>query len=130
MLWRRRAAALTIRRTVPMSADQTTVHAEAIGDPMTQLDYVDLMLEERESGTASASALLSGLACGLGILALWFAPMIVGFIAIGLAVVGLSIAGNHDRFARTALTIAVVGWLLGSVIAILTGNSPISISLS
>ena len=48
-----------------MSADNQTVT-----NPMTQLDYAERRLEDRDTGTQSASALLSGLACGMGVLSL------------------------------------------------------------
>ena len=108
-----------------MSADNDTV-----ANPMTQLDYAELKLEDRDTGTQSASALLSGLACGLGVLSLWFAPMILGFIAIGCAILGLSMAGTRDRIGKIGLVMAVLGWLIGSIIAVLIGNSVISINLA
>ena len=112
-----------------MSADQTQSTDEAVAAPMTQMDYVDRMLEPRDTGLESAAALLSGLACGLGVLALWFAPMVVGFFGIGFAIIGLAISGDRNRFGKIALIIAVVGWLVGSIIAVFTGASTISISL-
>jgi len=113
-----------------MSANETQSTDDAVAAPMTQMDYVDRMLEPRDSGLQSASALLSGLACGLGVLAVWFAPMVLGFIGIGFAIIGLAISGNQNRFGKIALIIAVVGWLLGSIIAVFTGASTISITLS
>ena len=97
---------------------------------MTQMDYVDRMLEPRDSGLQTASALLSGLACGLGVLALWFAPMVLGFIGIGVAIIGLAISGNQNRIGKIALIIAALGWLIGSIIAVFTGASTISVTLS
>ncbi|MSO46989.1 MAG: hypothetical protein EXQ67_02740 [Thermoleophilia bacterium] len=113
-----------------MSANQPQSPDDTVSAPMTQMDYVDRMLEPRDTGLQSAAALLSGLACGFGVLALWFAPMVLGFVAIGLAIIGLAIAGERNRFGKIALTIAAVGWLIGSMIAVFTGNSPISISLA
>jgi hypothetical protein len=108
-----------------MSADNQTV-----ANPMTQLDYAERALEERDSGTQSASAILSGLACGLGVFALWFAPMILGFAAIGCAILGISIAGTRDRIGKIGLVVATVGWLIGSTLAILLGRSVISLGLA
>ena len=108
-----------------MSADNNTVD-----NPMTQVDYAERVLEDRDTGTQSASALLSGLACGLGVVSLWFAPMIIGFVAIGCAILGLSIAGTRDRIGKIGLIMAVVGWLIGSTLAILLGRSVISIGLA
>jgi uncharacterized membrane protein YjjP (DUF1212 family) len=107
-----------------MSADNDT-----LANPMTQLEYAELKLEDRDSGTQSASALLSGLACGLGVAALWFAPMIIGFVAIGCAILGLSISGTRDRIGKIGLIIAVLGWLIGSIIGIFVGHSVISLNL-
>ena len=70
-----------------MSADNQTVT-----NPMTQLDYAERRLEDRDTGTQSASALLSGLACGMGVLSLWFAPMVLGFIGIACGILGVAIA--------------------------------------
>ena len=108
-----------------MSADNDT-----LANPMTQLEYAELKLEDRDSGTQSASALLSGLACGLGVAALWFAPMIIGFVAIGCAILGLSISGTRDRIGKIGLIIAVMGWLIGSIIGIFVGHSVISLNLT
>lgn len=113
-----------------MSANQSQTTDEEVAAPMTQLDYVDRMLEPRDTGLQSASALLSGLACGMGVLALWFAPMILGFIGIGFAIIGLAISGSQNRIGKIALIIAAVGWLVGSIIAVVTGASTISITLS
>jgi uncharacterized membrane protein YjjP (DUF1212 family) len=107
-----------------MSADNDT-----LANPMTQLEYAELKLEDRDSGTQSASALLSGLACGLGVAALWFAPMIIGFVAIGCAILGLSISGTRDRIGKIGLIIAVLGWLIGSIVGIFVGHSVISLNL-
>jgi hypothetical protein len=98
--------------------------------PMTQLDYAEKVLEDRDTGTQSAAALLSGLGAGLGVLSLWFAPMVLGFIAIGCAILGLALMGDRDRFGRIAMTIAVTGWLVGSIIAVLLSRSPISLNLT
>jgi hypothetical protein len=98
-------------------------------DIMTQKDYAERVLEDRDTGTASASAILSGLCCGIGIMAILVAPMILGFVAIGCAILGLAIAGMQDRFGKIGLIIATLGWLIGSYIAIATGSSPISFSL-
>ena len=107
-----------------MSAEHST--GGDVAEPMTQLDYAQDRLEERDSGVASAAALLSGLGAGLGVLSIYFAPMILGFVAMGAAIIGLSIAGDRDRFAKIALIIAAVGWLAGSIIAVFTGSSPLS----
>ena len=113
-----------------MSANQPQPTDEVVAAPMTQLDYVDRMLEPRDSGLESAASLLSGLACGFGVFALWFAPMVVGFFGIGFAIIGLAISGDRNRFGKIALIIAAVGWLVGSIIAVFTGSSTISINLS
>ncbi|MFM9125065.1 MAG: hypothetical protein ACKOSO_07920 [Actinomycetota bacterium] len=110
-----------------MSAEHST--GSEIAEPMTQLDYASERLEERDSGVASASALLSGLGAGLGVLSIYFAPMILGFVAIGAAILGLAIAGDRDRFAKIALIIATVGWRAGSIIAGCTGASPLSLKM-
>jgi 4-amino-4-deoxy-L-arabinose transferase-like glycosyltransferase len=107
-----------------------SVDNETLANPMTQLDYAERKLEDRDTGTQSASALLSGLACGLGVLSLWAAPMILGFIAIGCAILGLSMAGTRDRIGKIGLIIAVLGWLLGSIISIIVGHSVISLNIS
>jgi hypothetical protein len=38
--------------------------------------------------------------------------------------------GDRDRFGRIAMTIAVTGWLVGSIIAVLLSRSPISLNLT
>lgn len=111
-----------------MSAEHTE-GGGGLAEPMTQLDYAQDRLEERDTGVASASALLSGLGAGLGVLAIYFAPMILGFVAIGAAILGLAIAGDRDRFAKIALIIATVGWLAGAIISVITGSSPLSLKM-
>lgn len=108
-----------------MSAENQTV-----ATPMTQVDYAERRLEDRDTGTQSASALLSGLACGMGVLSLWFAPMVLGFIGIACAIAGVAIAGERDRIGKIGLMIAVMGWLIGSIIGIFVGHSLISLNLS
>ena len=103
---------------------------EPIANPMTQVDYAERRLEERDSGVASVSALLAAFACGFGVLSLWFAPMILGFIGIGCGIVAVAIAGDRDRPARIGLTIAALGWLIGSIIGIAVNHSVISLNLS
>ncbi|MGI9117456.1 MAG: hypothetical protein ACR2JV_07455 [Gaiellales bacterium] len=122
---RRSPGATLLEEQHPMSAENDTV-----ANPMTQLDYAERTLEDRDTGTASASALLSGLACGLGVLSLWFAPMIIGFVAIACAILGLSLAGTRDRIGKIGLIIAVMGWLIGSIIGIFVGHSVISLNIS
>jgi hypothetical protein len=107
-----------------------TAQDESIDTPMTQVDYAERRLEERDTGTSSASALLAAFACGFGVLALWFAPMILGFIGIGCGIVALVIAGDRDRPARIGLTIAVLGWLIGSIIGIAVNHSVVSLNLT
>lgn len=104
--------------------------ADSADEVMTQQDYAERQLEERDTGTASAAALLSGLGAGLGVMSLWVAPMILGFVAIGFAILGLAIAGDRDRFAKIALIIATFGWLIGSLLALITGNSPLAANLT
>lgn len=107
-----------------------SVDNETLANPMTQLDYAERKLEDRDTGTQSAAALLSGLACGLGVAALWFAPMIIGFVAIGCAILGLSMSGTRDRIGKIGLIIAVMGWLIGSILGIFVGHSVISLNIS
>ena len=108
-----------------MSADNQTV-----ANPMTTADYAAKRLEGRDTGTQSASALLSGLACGMGVLSLWFAPMVLGFVGIACGILGVALAGDRDRPGKIGLMIAVVGWLVGSIIGIFVGHSLISLNLS
>jgi hypothetical protein len=122
---RRNRGAILLEEHYPMSADD-----ETLANPMTQVEYAELKLEERDSGTQSAAALLSGLACGLGVAALWFAPMIIGFVAIGCAILGLSMSGTRDRIGKIGLIVAVMGWLIGSIIGIFVGHSVLSLNLA
>lgn len=103
---------------------------DQIANPLTQVEYAERRLEDRDSGTASVSALLAGLACGMGVLSLWFAPMVLGFMGIGCGIFALILAGDRDRPARIGLTIATLGWLIGSIIGVAVNHSLISLNLS
>ena len=55
--------------------------------------------------------------------------MIIGFVAIGCAILGLSMSGTRDRIGKIGLIVAVMGWLIGSIIGIFVGHSLISLNL-
>ena len=103
---------------------------DEIANPLTQVEYTERRLEGRDTGTATVSAMLAAFACGFGVLSLWFAPMILGFIGIGCGIVALVLAGERDRPARIGLTIAVLGWLIGSIIGVAVNHSLISLNLT
>ncbi len=110
-----------------MSANDST---DDVQQPMTQLDYAERRLEDRDSGTQTAASLLSALACGLGVLAIWFAPMVIGFFAIGFSILGLVMAGDRDRFGKIGMIVAVSGWLIGAILAVILGRNPLSVGLA
>lgn len=117
----------------PHQEDRETMSANDSTDapqPMTQLDYAERRLEERDSGTQTAASLLSALASGLGVLSIWFAPMVIGFFAIGFAILGLAISGERDRIGKIGLILAVGGWLIGSILAVILGRNPLSLGLA
>ena len=56
--------------------------------------------------------------------------MVLGFIGIACGILGVAIAGERDRIGKIGLMIAVMGWLVGSIIGIFVGHSLISLNLS
>jgi hypothetical protein len=101
-------------------------------DNLSEVEYFNRSLPARErpfevfSMLLSAAALtlglvamISGLAMKFGPASFVFAPFRVGFLAIFLGIVGLSTAGDRDRFGRVALTVAGLGWLIGGMLAVI-----------
>ena len=100
--------------------------------PMSEIDYFNLTQPQRERPFEAGSTLLAGLALTLGVAAILAVPVALlkisgvawtpfktGLAAILLAIIALSTAGPRDRLQRTAFTVAVVGWLIGGILAVI-----------
>jgi hypothetical protein len=98
-------------------ADQMSLHADA--QPLTEEEYANRVLPERESAYEVGATLLAAGAIVLGGAALLFTPFKPGFLAILLATLSNIFAGERVRLPKIALIIAGLCWLIGGVVAVL-----------
>jgi hypothetical protein len=93
-------------------------------DPLTEVEYFNRIQPQREHPYEAGATLLAALAIILGVAALHFGtPFKVGFLAMLLATLALIFSGERDRFARTAMIVAVGGWLVGGILAVLASKA-------
>jgi predicted phage tail protein len=102
-------------------ADQMSLHADA--QPLTEEEYANRVLPDRESPYEVGATLLAALAIVLGITALLFTPFKPGFLGILLATLSNAVAGQNSRLPRIAMVVAGVGWLLGGVLSVLADEA-------
>lgn len=101
-------------------------------DTYSELDHLQRTLPPREDPHEAGATLLAAAAIFFGILALLAVPFMLleipgvawtpfktGFIAIFLAVIALSIAGERSRLPRIGLVMATLGWLVGGILAVI-----------
>ncbi len=95
--------------------------SRALGEDATldELEYYQRLLPAREEPFEAGVTLLSSLAVVFGLAALWYWPVRLGALAIALAVAALSFSVGSNRYARIALTLATICWLLGTVVGVL-----------
>ena len=73
---------------------------------------------------AAASIVLSALGAGLGfLLEVEAHPVRVIPIAVVLAIVAGRMSARHERLARAALFTAMVAWVVGMTLVVITDNS-------
>jgi len=102
-------------------ADETPVVED---EPLSELEYFNRNQPQREHPYEAGATLLAALAMILGVAALYFGtPFKLGFLAMFLATLALIFSGERDRFARTAMIVAVGGWLVGGVLAVLASKA-------
>jgi hypothetical protein len=88
--------------------------------PLSETEYANRLLPQRESPFEVGVTLLAAGAICLGVYALIFTPFKPGFLAIALAVLANAFSAGNSRLPRIALVVAVLGWLIGGVLAVLT----------
>jgi hypothetical protein len=103
-----------------MAADPVT-HAD---ETLSETEYANRLLPQREAPFEVAVTLLSAAAICLGVYALIFTPFKPGFLAIALATLANAMASGSTRLPRIAMVVAVLGWLIGGILAVLS-DSPV-----
>ena len=72
---------------------------------------------------AMASLVLSGIACGLGLLLeLEAHPSRMAIVAVILALAAARMSARHERLSLFAACFAGVAWVIGMTLMVLTGN--------
>jgi hypothetical protein len=97
-----------------MAADPAT-HADPT---LSESEYANRVLPAREDPYEVGVTLLSALAIVLGVSALFFTPFKPGFLAIGIATLANALAAHSTRLPRIAMVVAVLGWLIGGILAV------------
>ena len=93
-------------------------------DPtLSETEYANRLLPAREAPFEAGVTLLSAAAICLGVSALYFAPFKPGFLAMALAVLANAFAVRSSRLPKIAMVVAVGGWLLGGIVAVLTDST-------
>ena len=111
----------TSRYTREHMADQMSLHADS--QPLTEEEYANRVLPDRESPYEVGATLLAAAAICLGVVALLFTPFKPGFLAILLATLSNALAGERARLPRIALIVAGLGWLIGGVLSVLADEA-------
>ncbi len=109
------------RYTREHMADQMSLHADA--QPLTEEEYANRVLPDRESPFEVGATLLAALAICLGVAALLFTPFKPGFLGILCATLANALASERVRLPRIAMVVAGVGWLLGGVLSVLADEA-------
>ena len=91
---------------------------------LSETEYANRLLPQREAPFEVGVTLLAAGAICLGLSALIFTPFKPGFTAIALAVLANAFAAGNSRLPRIAMIVAVLGWLIGGILSVLT-DSPV-----
>jgi hypothetical protein len=102
-----------------MAADLST-HAD---ETLSETEYANRLLPPREAPFEVGVTLLSAAAICLGVYALIFTPFKPGFLAILLATLANAFAAGSNRLPKIALVVAVLGWLIGGILAVLSDSA-------
>jgi hypothetical protein len=109
------------RYTREHMADQMSLHSDA--QPLTEEEYANRVLPDRESPYEVGATLLAAAAICLGVAALFFTPFKPGFLAILLATLSNAFAGERSRLPRVAMIVAALGWLIGGILSVLADEA-------
>lgn len=104
-------------QTVKIDGEESTAADD--GATLDELEYYQRLLPAREEPFEAGVTMVSALAVVLGLASLWYLPMRLGTIAMGLAIIALAFAARANRFPRIALTVATACWLVGSLVGVL-----------
>lgn len=99
-----------------MAADASP-HADPT---LSETEYANRLLPAREEPFEVGVTLLSAAAICLGVYALLFAPFKPGFLAMALATLANAFSAHSSRLPKIAMVVAVLGWLIGGILAVLT----------
>jgi hypothetical protein len=77
---------------------------------------------ERDRPGEVVAGFMAAAAIFVGLIAIVRWPVRLGPPAILVAVIAAGMGGRHERLAAFAVGVATVGWLLGMVVAVVTGN--------
>ena len=85
------------------------------------LGFYARMLPKKETPVEAFGGVLNGLGAGLGIMAIFFWPLLFGALALTFG--GASLIAIGDRSTQSSFgkgfAIAVLGWLIGMTVAVL-----------
>jgi hypothetical protein len=91
-------------------------------EPLSEVDYKNRQLPQRERPSDVGATLLAGAAILCGIATFVTTPFEPGFLGIGLGVIALAVASERNRLAKIGLTTATLGWLIAGLLAVLSGS--------
>ena len=85
------------------------------------LGFYARMLPKKETPVEAFGGVLNGLGAGLGIVAIFFWPLLFGALALTFG--GASLIATGDRATQSSFgkgfAVAVLGWLIGMTLAVL-----------
>src|SRR5262249_59902302 len=87
---------------------------------LSESEYANRLLPQREAPFEVGVTLLSAMAICLGVYALIFTPFKPGFLAIFFAILANAFASGSNRLPKIAMVVAVLGWLIGGLLAVLS----------
>ena len=94
-----------------------------IGDPYAEPERFQV---DREPTTGELWAgMLGGFAAVLGFGAIFYKPLLLGTIAVVLAILGSLGDGAAARIAKWALIVTIVGFVLGMLLSIFVTSAPV-----
>lgn len=78
--------------------------------------------EDRQSSADAVAGFLAAAALVAGLFSIVYRPARIGPVALVIALIAVGIGGRNERLAAWAVGVVTVGWVLGMIVAVLTGN--------